>query len=62
MRIEGRAMSRVHLSSGWLEVPWGDGDLGTAQTLTPPCVSKTAGVFALAMGCLQIRAGALPVN
>jgi hypothetical protein len=23
-----KKMSRVYLSSGWLEVPWGDGDLG----------------------------------
>lgn len=27
-------MSRIYLSSGWLEVPWGDGDLGMVQTFT----------------------------
>ena len=21
-------MSRIYLNSGWLEMPWGDGDLG----------------------------------
>ena len=29
-------MSRIYLNSGWLEVPWGDGDLGMLQTPTDP--------------------------
>lgn len=55
-------MSRIYLNSGWLEVPWGDGDLGTVYTLTKPYLSKKENVFALAMRCLQNRVGSLPVN
>lgn len=29
-------MSRIYLNSGWLEVPWGDGDLGMLYTPTDP--------------------------
>ena len=25
-------MSWIYLNSGWLEAPWGDGDLGMVQT------------------------------
>ncbi|VCW68159.1 unnamed protein product, partial [Gulo gulo] len=28
-------MSRIYLSSGWLEVPWGDGDLGSWADRSP---------------------------
>lgn len=55
-------MSRIYLNSGWLEVPWGDGDLGMVQTLTKLYVSKNVNVFALAMWCLLNKAGFLPVN
>ena len=29
-------MSRIYLNSGWLEVPWGDGDLGMLYTPMDP--------------------------
>lgn len=32
-------MSRIYLESGWLEVPWGDGDLGGCSPSQTVCVS-----------------------
>lgn len=38
-------MSWIYLNSGWLEVPWGDGDLGMVFTLTKLYLSTNGNVF-----------------